>query len=256
MSKITLVLFLLIAATLQGASVYKEVTVVDGGTIRGKVVWKSAPPVRQTLTVTKDQQVCGNSKIVPGTVIGKDGAVPNAVIYLDGITAGKKAPVIQKVHLDQKNCEYVPHILIVPPGAEVEFTNGDAAFHNVHTYNLAPNDSGRPATIFNLAFPVQGQKVTKKLEPGAILTMCDGGHPWMSAHIFVTEHPYYAVTDANGNFSLESVPPGRYTLKLWQEGVPKLENNTNYGFLNAEPKLQSKQVSVGKKETVTVNFEL
>jgi hypothetical protein len=147
-------------------------------------------------------------------------------------------------------------VLIVPPGAQVEITNSDTAFHNVHTYNTAANETGRPQTIFNLAFPVQGQKVTKKFEAGSILSLCDGGHPWMSAHIFTTEHPYYAVTDEDGNFSLKDVPPGQYTIKLWQEGVPALQNNTNIGFLKAEPKQQTKQVSVAKKQTVTLNFEL
>jgi plastocyanin len=248
--------FLILSVSLLNASAYKEITVIDGGTIQGKVIWKSNPPVEQKIEVKKDQQTCGNSKVVPGTVLGKNGGVPNAVIYLDGITAGKKEPVVSSVRLDQKNCEYVPHVLIVPPGAEVEITNSDAAFHNVHTYNTAANEPGRPQTIFNLAFPVQGQKMTKKFEAGSILSLCDGGHPWMSAHIFTTEHPYYAVTDADGNFSLKDVPPGQYTIKLWQEGVPELQNNSNTGFLKAEPKTQSKQVSVGKKQVLTVNFEL
>jgi len=248
--------FLLLSVSFVESAVYKEITVVDGGIIQGKVLWKSAPPAEQKLEVKKDQQVCGNSKIIPGTVLGKNGGVPNAVVYLDGITAGKKSPAIPIVQLDQKNCEYVPHVLIVPPGAEVQITNSDAAFHNVHTYNIATNEAGRPQTIFNLAFPVQGQKVTKKFEAGSILSLCDGGHPWMSAHIFTTEHPYYTVTDADGNFSLKDVPPGQYTIKLWQEGLPQLQNNSNTGFLKAEPKQQSKQVSVAKKQIVTVNFEL
>ena len=78
----------------------------------------------------------------------------------------------------------------------------------------------------------------------------------MSAHIFVTEHPYYALTDAEGKFLLDHVPPGKYTLRVWQEGTPQLEKNSNTGFLTAKPREQSKQITVSARQTVTLNFEL
>jgi Carboxypeptidase regulatory-like domain len=248
----------LLSAGLLRASTYKEINLTDGGVIKGKVLWKSPHPTAQTIPVTKDQTACGQAKTLTGADIGKAGSLANAVIYLDGITAGKKIANVPKVTLDQKNCEYIPHVLIVPPNAEIEFRNSDAAFHNVHTYNLTQKDAaGRPSTIFNLAFPFQGHKVTKKLTAGSnVLSLCDGGHPWMSAHIFLTEHPYYALTGADGTFVIDNVPPGKYTLRLWHEGIPTLENNTNSGFLTTQPKEESKQVSVGKNQTVTINFEL
>jgi plastocyanin len=246
--------FLLIAsAELYADSIYREIDVPDGGTIQGKVIWKSTPPVPQIIPVTKDQQICGESKTVPGSAIGKNGEVPNAVVYLDGITAGKKKTTPEKVQLDQKKCEYVPHILLVPPNAEVEILNSDPMLHNVHTYK----NTNPKTTIFNLAFPVKGQKVTRKLtEAGKILSLCDAGHPWMSGHIVVTEHPYYTISNSEGAFVLENVPPGKYTVKLWHEGTPQLQKNSNTGFLTTKPRELSKSVSVSKKQTVTVNFEL
>ncbi|MCI0605461.1 carboxypeptidase regulatory-like domain-containing protein [bacterium] len=245
---------LILAATLMGAPPYREIDVPDGGTIQGKVLWKSERPVPQVIPVNKDQQTCGESKTVPAATIGKNGEVGNAVVYLEGIAAGKKMASLQKVQLDQKNCEYVPHVLIVPPNAEVEILNSDPMLHNVHTYKVA---DPRPTTIFNLAFPLKGQKVTKKLsETGKIVSLCDAGHPWMSAHIVVAEHPYYAISNAEGNFVLENVPPGKYTVKLWHQGTPKLQNNSNTQFLTAKPRELIKQVSVSKKQTVTLNFEL
>ena len=246
--------FLLIAsAALYADSLYREIDVPDGGKIQGKVLWKSASPVPQIIPVTKDQQICGESKTVPGSAIEKNREVPNAVVYLDGITAGKKKAAPEKIQLDQKKCEYVPHVLLVPQNAEVEILNSDPMLHNVHTYkNTDPK-----TTIFNLAFPLQGQKVTRKLtEVGRILSLCDAGHPWMSAHIVVAEHPYFAITNVEGTFVLENVPPGKYTLKLWHEGTPQLQKNSNTGFLTTKPRELSKSVSVSKKQTVTVNFEL
>jgi len=253
MIRLVFAFLLILSATSNADSMYREIDVPDGGTIRGKVLWKSAPPVPQIIPVTKDQQTCGESKTIPGTTIGRNGEVPNAVVYLDGITAGKKKTPPEKVQLDQKNCEYLPHVLLVPPHAEVEILNSDPMLHNVHTYKSTEPKT----TIFNLAFPVKGQKVTRKLtETGNILSLCDAGHPWMSAHIVVAEHPYYTVTNSEGSFVLENVPPGNYTVKLWHEGTPKLQNNSNSAFLKTKPRELTKQVSVSKKQTVTVNFEL
>jgi hypothetical protein len=253
MIRFVLALLLIGTITLEADSVYREIDVPDGGTIQGKVLWKSTPPVPQIIQVTKDQQACGESKTVPGTTIGKNGEVANAVVYIEGITAGKKKAPLIKAQLDQKNCEYVPHVLLVPPNVEIEILNSDPMLHNVHTYKSTEPKT----TIFNLAFPLKGQKVKRKLtESGSILSLCDAGHPWMSAHIFVTEHPYYTISNSKGIFVLENVPPGKYTLKMWHEGTPQLKPSSNTGFLTAKPRELTKQISVSKNQTVTVNFEL
>jgi hypothetical protein len=249
------ILLVFTAAVLCASGDYQERDVPNGGMIKGKVLLKSTAPHRQTIPVAKDyQKICGESKVVPGTAFAKTGGVPDAVVYIDRITSGKKRSQIGLAQLDQKNCEYKPHVLVVSPQAEVEILNSDPLLHNVHAYD---HTGDRPATIFNLAFPVQGQRVKRKLNGGTkILSLCDAGHPWMSAHIFVTEHPYFAVTDAEGNFLLDQVPHGNYKLRLWQEGTPQLEKNSNTGFLTAKPREQSKPVSVSSGQTVTVNFEL
>lgn len=255
MRVLVLCLALLATAVLNAGSTYEERNVTDGGVIQGKVVMKSALTAPQLIPVGKDyQKVCGEAKTVPGTVFGKNGEVPNAVVYIERIASGKKRLLTDPIRLDQKSCEYVPHVLIVPAGADVEILNSDPTLHNVHTYN---NANPRRGTIFNLAFPVPGQKVKRKIaDAGNILSLCDAGHPWMSAHIFIVEHPYYAVTDQGGNFTLDAVPPGNYTLRVWQEGTPRLESNSNTAFLTAKPRELSKPISVKPKQTVTVNFEL
>ena len=244
----------MISSTVYSRTAYREINVNNGGVIQGKVLWKSERVEPQQIPVPKDQKICGETKVVPCADIGKNGEVRNAVVYLEAISAGKKWLPPAKVQLDQKNCEYVPHVLIVPRDSEIEILNSDGTLHNVHTYNMTGE---RPSTIFNLAFPLQGQKVTRKItEAGKILSLCDAGHPWMSAHLFIADHPYYALTNADGTFSIDSVPPGKYTLKLWHEGQAKLENNSNTAFLKTQPREMSKPVTVSSKQTLTVNFEL
>ncbi len=259
MRRILLVLFL-IALIARYASPYQEIDVVNGGIIQGKVIWKTGAPPAQTIPVMKDKAICGDSKVISGSPNSKINGVSYAVVYLEGIAQGKKNAVTQKLQLDQKQCEYSPHVLLVPSGSDVEILNSDATLHNVHTYNLGKPSAviaGRPATFFNLAFPVKGHKVTRKFsETGKFLSLCDAGHPWMSATIVVTEHPYYVLTDSQGNYRLENVPAGTYKIHVWHQNVPKLENNTNNGFLAAKPLEQTKDVTVPANGSSSVNFEL
>ena len=94
--------------------------------------------------------------------------------------------------------------------------NSDAILHNVHGNALR---AGEPVvTAFNVATPIQGQKVPVSLgKPGLIRLQCDAGHTWMNAWIYVFDHPYYAVTDAGGKFVIADVPAGEHVVELWHE---------------------------------------
>jgi len=92
--------------------------------------------------------------------------------------------------------------------------NSDAVLHNVHAVATGPT----PATVFNLAMPFKGQKLPIPMrKPGLMKLQCDAGHTWMSGYIYVFEHPYYAVTDEKGAFTIKDVPPGDYTVEMWHE---------------------------------------
>ena len=89
-------------------------------------------------------------------------------------------------------------------------SSSDDTLHSIHMYGAAS---------YKIPFPVKGQVVERLLEKaGLVQVACDAGHGWMSATIHVVEHPYYAITDAEGRFELRDVPPGQYTLKAWHEG--------------------------------------
>jgi hypothetical protein len=92
---------------------YQAVTMRDGGTIAGVVEFKGKVPVPKKVEVTKDQQVCGKSKKDPSLLVSESGAVQNAVVYIADIQSGKKMQP-RKVTLNQKDCEYHPHVLAFP----------------------------------------------------------------------------------------------------------------------------------------------
>ncbi len=173
------------------AAPYKVVEVPNGGTITGKVTWTGAKKAKPDLKVTKDGAVCGKSKKDESLLVSADGGLQNAVVYLKGITAGKKPEKTAKV--DQRSCRYVPHVQAAMKGAKLTVHNSDSTLHNV---NAKLNER---RTIFNLAMPMKDQKAKRKLKsPGLIHLGCDAGHTWMSAYIHVLSNPYYAVTAPTG----------------------------------------------------------
>jgi hypothetical protein len=137
-----------------------------------------------------------------------------------------------KVTLDQKGCEYRPHVLAFPAGSTVEILNPDGILHNVHTQSKVNSP-------FNLAQPKFKTTIEVKLEKPEIISVKCDVHPWMSGWFFVVENPYYSVSDAGGTFSLSEVPAGKYVVELWHERLGT----------------QSKEVQVEPNGKVEINFE-
>ncbi len=182
------------------------------------------------------------------------------MIFIDGISEGKEIARDVTPVLDQRDCEYQPHILILPLGERLEIVNSDPILHNVHGYELRD----RPRSMFNIAQPVQGQQVLIKARrfrsPGLVLATCDAGHAWMSAYIVVAGHPYYTLSDANGEFILDDVPPGSYRLRMWHEGVSVIETEVEHGkpkkYHFEEPYETMQELIVPANGETRVEFEL
>jgi hypothetical protein len=142
----------------------------------------------------------------------------------------------------------------------MEIVNNDPVLHNVHTYSTRE----KHRTIFNIAQPIKGQRTpirpTLFKTRGIVMATCDAGHPWMSAYIVLADHPYYAVTDANGKYTLDNVPPGTYRLKMWHEGVAatrvEMENGKPKLYEYEEPYELVQEVTVTEGGKVEVNFDL
>ncbi len=237
---------------------YRGAEVAHCSTVRGSVRLSSVPSAGAVDRMTKDEAVCGKRKPSPRLLTAPGGGVRFAVVWIDGITQGKKCPTPGTATLRQRNCAYAPHVLILNPGDELEIVNEDPILHNVHSYDL--NNSLR--SVFNIAQPVRG--FHSRVRDGdiagvnAMLTTCDAGHPWMSAYIIRASSPYCTVTDEEGNFQLPGVPPGNYTLKMWHEGIAVRGSTVGAGSppVVEEPYTESRQITVGPDETVTIGFVL
>ena len=193
------------------AAKYQEGEVSGGGTIQGKVVYHG-PVKTRTVLPTKDKAVCGGIRKEPLVVVGDGGAVKDGVVFLKDVAAGKPWPTMSgggRPVLDQESCKFKPHVQVARRG-KIDIVNSDPVLHNTHGYY------GK-RTAFNVALPIQGGKVTKLLRsPGEVRIDCDA-HGWMLAWIYVVDNPYFAQTGEDGTFSITDVPPGEYTLTVWQE---------------------------------------
>lgn len=206
------VMALVVGASLSLASValgYDAGAVSDGGSISGTITFAGDAPEVKPVEVTKDTKVCAQTqKYDESLVVGENKGIKNAVVSISNISNGKDFG--EAMVLDQKECVYTPHIVLTPAGSELEILNNDGILHNIHTYSEA-----NPA--FNQAQPKFKKKLKKKFDqPEVVRVECDA-HGWMKGWIVVMDHPYYAVTDGEGKFSLSDVPAGEYEVKIWHE---------------------------------------
>jgi plastocyanin len=169
--------------------------------------------------VSKDNDTCGAEVPVTRLALGADNGVGHAFVYLEQVTATMPVQVQAAVTVAQKGCIYAPHAMTVPAGTRLTIVNDDPILHNVHARQVVAEQR---TTIFNIAQPLKGQRTIVEPglgTPGIVELTCEAGHPWMTGYVLVADHPYTAVTDENGAFSIANVPPGTYRIRMWHEGV-------------------------------------
>lgn len=156
-----------------------------------------------------------------GTIHGKvSGVSGGSVVYVEAVT-GKTFPApSQHVTIDQKGLMFVPHVTVVLEGTTVEFLNSDSVAHNV----FWPSISGNKKLGHNLGTWPKGQRQSFKFDnPGVVSLLCNV-HPEMSAFVIVAPTPYFAETNSAGEFKIDNVPDGAYTITAWHEGAKSKSN--------------------------------
>src|SRR5262249_18220882 len=182
------------------------------GTIKGTVRFTGAAVEQKKLPVTVDHSVCGKEKDAEDIVLSPEKGIRNVVVSLQPPPPGATWPVsLPNVQMDQQQCVYVPRVVVVPVGGTVEFLNTDRLLHNLHSAS-----TGNPT--FNRTQP-RGRTIPIVFKKPEIIRVDCDLHPWMRAWVVVAEHPFYAITNDQGEFMLDKVPSGTYTLQLWQESL-------------------------------------
>ena len=207
-------------------------TKADGwGTLKGKVTLKGTAPKPKELApkgnAAKDPTVCAvEGPILSERLVVDDASkgVKNVLVYLPNPTAvneeAKSQSQSAKVVFDQEKCVFVPHVLGVMTGLSVELKNSDPVNHNINS-RLKNNGFNK---LLSAAKQEPLPVSEKERTPGELT--CDI-HPWMKAYWMVLDNPYFAVTDASGNFEIKNVPAGTQKVVVWQEAMG------NRGFVSA-----------------------
>ena len=207
---------------------------VSAATIKGNVRYSGPRVEKKTFPVTIDQYLCGKEKEAGDLVLSSANGIRNVVVSLNGVPAGSKAPAnATPAKMDQKQCVFVPRVVVVPVGGTVEFLNSDRLLHNVR-------GGGKENPPFNRAQPHARTIAIGFKSPEVLRVDCDL-HSWMRGWIVVAEHPFYAVTNEEGEFVFENVPPGKYKLQAWQEILGRVD--------------QEVAVSGEGTQTITVRME-
>jgi plastocyanin len=167
--------------------------------------------------------VTGSTMCIAGTLEGKV-STGNSVVYVDAI-AGKTFPAPTKtVLVSQRGLKFVPPLVVVQQGTTVEFQNDDSVQHNV----FWPSVGGSKKLAHNMGTWPKGDKRNFTFDHAGVVPLLCNVHPEMSGYIVVSPTPYFAQTDSSGNFKIDDIPDGKYTVVAWHEGS----------------KLQSKSVDV------------
>src|SRR5262245_25571648 len=162
--------------------------------------------------VLASAQAASKTGIVKGTITINGKPAPDAVVSIEGLpkeTAKPRDAKLKAPHavMDQREMKFVPRVLAVVAGTIVDFSNNDKTWHNVY--------STSDAKKFDLGlYPPQKTRSATFDKAGVVRILCNV-HPAMEAFIVVKGHPYYATTEKRGNYEIEHVTLGKYTVEVW-----------------------------------------
>ena len=201
------------------AAPYRGTAVAGGGAIGGTITFAGTAPGDSLVSAPADPQVCGVQPRMPG-VVHSGNRLGEAVVWLADVRDGKPMPLERRYELVTEKCAIAPRVQAALAGGTVNVASHDATVHHTRLVRQGPNE-----TIDVVTEHDEGQvvPVSKALEtPGLVKVTCDA-HPWTRGWIAVFDHPYFAVTGADGAFTLDDVPPGDYTLVAWHPRFGRLE---------------------------------
>jgi plastocyanin len=186
-----------------------------GGAISGTVKFDGKAPNFKAINMDADP-ICSaahKDAVFPQTLVLGDGnTMGNVFVYVkSGLNKTDFTPPAEAVVIDQKGCNYSPHVIGAMVGQKVKILNPDGTLHNVHAMSKVNPE-------FNMAMPKFRTEVEKVFDKPEFMfpIKCDV-HPWMNAWVAVMPHPYFSVTKADGKFEIKDLPAGTYEIEAWHE---------------------------------------
>jgi plastocyanin len=184
-------------------------------TVAGAVNYDGAVPNLKPVSMSADPTCASkHSGPVPSDVLalGPNKELGNVFVYVkSGLPDAQWSPPAEPATIDQNGCLYHPHVIGVVVGQKLNFLNSDGLLHNVHALPQVNQE-------FNIAMPAERKEAEHTFDQaeGMFHVKCDV-HPWMTAYVGVLKHPFFAVSGADGKFSIANLPAGTYTIEAWHE---------------------------------------
>lgn len=188
-----------------------ESVAASTASMNGTIFFEGIPPKGKKLNLPSG--CSSNTDVYSNELIVNNRKLQNVLIRIIKGLEGKSFKDIpaETAELDQKECQYKPRLLAVRVGQKVDFINSDPVFHNIKS--ITQNNKS-----FNLPMPKKDERITMVFDkPEIFLQSKCSVHPWMGAYIAIMDHPYFSVTNAQGEFELKNLPAGNYTLEAWHE---------------------------------------
>ena len=192
---------------------YRPVAIAAPGTVSGTITLKAPVASLPPIETGNASALCGQS-MPDESVKVQAGGLAGAVVWLDGVRSGKALGLERRIELESDHCKLIPRVQAAAVGSAVNIIGHDDL--RQHLRFTAGGETAPRATIL-LGGGEQVIPTELPFKTPGMVTVRDADHAWTRAWLAVFDHPYFAVTGAGGSFTIEGVPPGRYTLHAWHE---------------------------------------
>ena len=181
--------------------------------ISGVISFEGTPPKGKKLNLPSGCSENAKGNTYSNEVLVKNGKLQNVLVRITKGLEGKTFNDLpsEPVELDQRGCQYSPRIIATRVGQKVVFINSDKLFHNIRS--VTQNNKS-----FNIPMPKKDQRVEMVFDkPEIFMQSKCSVHPWMGAYIAVIDHPFFSISNEMGEFKIQNLPPGTYTMEVWHE---------------------------------------
>jgi len=212
-----------VACCLMAAGFMGTDALAGGATLGGQLTYQGPAPSKKPLVVDHDMDCCAKKAIMPETLlVDTKGGVRDAVVWLEGVEGDKPWPTEFGV-MDQVDCIFIPHVVVLGVGQTMKFLNSDPIIHNIHTWPRVNS----PMSVSQLAKGL-GRAIKRKFDKADEIKVTCDVHKWMGAWIIVRDNPYFALTGEDGVFEIPDIPPGTYMV-IWHESLERVEKKLTFG---------------------------
>lgn len=191
---------------------YRAMEVTSGGSIVGTLSSLGALG-DSVLVVTHDAKTCG-ANVRLREAIAAASALENVLVWVEGVPAGKRLPDMRRETLTIDRCTFEPRVLAVTSGSTINVFSRDRVVHDARFYREGAYEPVARVHTVDAGQVVPSEGIARTA--GIVEVRC-AEHPWARGYIAVFDHPYFAVTDRKGSFTIDSLPPGTYTVKMWHQ---------------------------------------